>query len=307
MDIATGNLQRVALGLLLTCSLIAVPPVMAEPGASAPVKTKDFKHEAIAKAKQEAEGNNTKYSAEAVVAIKAVEQAIALLDEGKDDEAIKKLQEADGKLEIAIAADPNLKLIPVAASVMTYDLVTTSEAVKDELKVVNELLRAGNVQDARLNLGQLRSEIVTSHAYLPTETYPDAIKHAVELINSKQDKMARDTLADAMESLVEETEVTPLPVVLAQGALLEAEKVRETNKEEALRDLAYASEQIETADRLGYFYGDSDDYKSLTRHMDAIQTAIAGKSKIDELFDDAKTGIKSLLDKTKGKKIESTQ
>jgi hypothetical protein len=230
-----------------------------------------------------------------------------LLDEGKNDEAIKKLQEADGKLEIAIAADPKLKLVPVAASVMTYDLITTPKAVKDELKGINGLLQAGDVQDARLHLGQLRSEIVANYVYLPTETYPDAIKRAVEEINAKQGSKGRATLADAMESLVEETEVTPLPVVLAQGAIVEAEKVRKSDKDGALRDLDYAAEQIEMADELGYFYDDKDDYKAVTKHIEALQVAIEGKSKIEELFDDAKNSMKMLLNNLKGKQIEPKQ
>ena len=304
MKIATGSLQKLALCLLLLSSgFIVVPLAIAESGATAPAPVKDFKQDAVARAKQAAENKNAKYSTEAVIAIKAVEQAIAMLDEGKNDEAIKKLQEAGGKLETAIAADPNLKLIPVAVRVMTYDLITTPKAVKDELKGINDLLQAGNVQDARLHLGQLRSEIAATYVYLPAETYPDAIKRAVGQINGKQAGLARDTLADAMESLVEETEVTPLPVVLAQGAILEAEKIRETDKDQALQDLSYASEQIETADQLGYFYGNKDDYKAVTKHIETLQNAIAGKSKIQELFDNAKNGIKTLLENAKGKKI----
>jgi hypothetical protein len=307
MKIATGNLHKVALCLLLSSGFIVVPPVMAESGASAPAQVKDFKQDAVDKAKQAAKDKNAKYSAEAVAAIKAVEQAITLLDEGKHDEAVKKLQEADGKLEIAMAADPDLKLIPVAASVMSYDLITTPKAVTAELAEVNKLLQAGDVQDARLRLARLRSEIVANYVYLPAETYPDAIKRAVEQITTKQAGMARDTLADAMGSLAEETEVTPLPVVLAQGAILEAEQIRETDKDEALQDLAYASDQIETAERLGYFYGNKDDYKAVTKHIETLQNAIAGKNKIEELFDNAKNSMKSLLNKARGKKIESKQ
>ena len=306
MKITTGNLPRVALCLLLSSSAFTIHPVLAGTVASAPAQAKDFRQDAIAKAKQAAREKHTSYSAEAFAAIKAVEQAIGLLDAGKNEEAIKKLQAADGKLEIAIAADPELKLIPVAASVATFDLLTTPQIVKEELDVVTDQLQAGNVQDARVRLGQLRSEIVSNYVYLPVETYPDAIKRAVGEITGKQANEARDTLANAMDSLVEETIVTPLPVVLAQGAILEAEKVQETDKDEALRALAYASEQMETADRLGYFYGDKEDYKATTKHIEALRTAITGKSKIEELFDNAKNSTKKLLNKAmdKGKAVE---
>jgi hypothetical protein len=307
MKFATGNLRKIVLCLLLTSSFSVVHPVLAEPAAVAPEQTRDFRQDAIDKAKQAAKEKHTKYSTEALDAIKAVEHSIALLDEGKKEEALKKLQEADGKLEAAITADPELKLIPVAASVISFDLLTTPKAVKNELDTVNDELQAGNTQEARVRLGQLRSEIVSSYIYLPAETYPDAIKRATGEITGDKPDLARDTLATAMGTLVEETIVTPLPVVLAQAAILEAEKVQETDKDAALRALAYASGQLETADLLGYFYGDKADYTAATKHIEALQSAIAGRSKIEELFDKAKNSTKMLLNKIEGKASESSQ
>lgn len=57
---------------------------------------------------------------------------------------------------VAIVADPSLNLIPAAADVMTYDLVTTPAAVKAELDAVNDLLEAGDVQAARVRLSRIR-------------------------------------------------------------------------------------------------------------------------------------------------------
>jgi len=307
MKLSTSNLQKVALCLLLTSSFIVVHPVLAGSAASTPEQTRDFRKDAIDQTKKAAKEKHARYSTEALDAIKAVEHCIALLDEGKKDEALKKLQEADGKLEAAITADPELKLIPVAASVISFDLLTTPNAVKNELDTVNDELHAGNIQQARVRMGQLRSEIVSSYIYLPAETYPDAIKRATGEITGDKLNLARDTLATAMETLVEETFVTPLPVVLAQAAILEAEKVQEKDKDAALRALAYASGQLETADRLGYFYGDKEDYTAATKHIEALQSAITGRSKIEELFDKAKNSTKMLLKKIEGKANESSK
>jgi hypothetical protein len=307
MKLSTSNLQKVALCLLLTSSFIVVHPVLAGSAASTPEQTRDFRKDAIDQTKKAAKEKHARYSTEALDAIKAVEHCIALLDEGKKDEALKKLQEADGKLEAAITADPELKLIPVAASVISFDLLTTPNAVKNELDTVNDELHAGNIQQARVRMGQLRSEIVSSYIYLPAETYPDAIKRATGEITGDKLNLARDTLATAMETLVEETFVTPLPVVLAQAAILEAEKVQEKDKDAALRALAYASGQLETADRLGYFYGDKEDYTATTKHIEALQSAITGRSKIEELFDKAKNSTKMLLKKIEGKANESSK
>lgn len=93
--------------------------------------------------------------------------------------------------------------------------------------------------------------------------------------------------------------MTPLPVVLAQGAILAAEESQETDKDTALRALAYASEQMETADRPGYFYGDKDNYQAATKHIEVLRTAITGKSKIEELFDNAKSSTRKLFNKAR--------
>ena len=295
------------LGMLLAGGLVATHVVRAESNASGSVQTEQIKQDAIAAAEQAAKQEHAKYRAEAIAAVKAVEEAAALLEEGKSDEAITKLEEADGKLAIAIAADPTLKLIPVAASVMTYDLATTPDAVTAELEAVDNLLEAGNVQAARVRLSQLRSEIVTNYVFLPVATYPDAIKRAVTEITAKQSNKARETLAIAMGSLVEEAQVTPLPVVLAHGAILEAEAVQKSDADEALRDLDYASEQIETAERLGYFHADKDGYKAITSHIEELQHVITGASKTQTLFERAKNSMKTLLDKFKHKNTKPTQ
>ncbi len=299
--------KSLLLGMLLAGGLVATHAVRAESGASASVQTEQIKQDTIAKAKQAAKQEHAKYRAEAVAAVKAVEEAAALLEEGKSEQAITKLEEADGKLAIAIAADPTLKLIPVAANVMTYDLVTTADAVQAELDAVDDLLEAGNVQAARVRLSQLRSEIVTNYLFLPVATYPDAIKRAVTEITAKQSNKARETLAVAMGSLVEEAQVTPLPIVLAHGAMLEAEAVQKSDADEALRDLHYASEQLETAERLGYFYADKDGYKAIEKHIEELQHVISGASKTQTLFESAKNSMKTLLDKFKHKDSKPTQ
>jgi hypothetical protein len=110
-----------------------------------------------------------------------------------------------------------------------------------------------------------------------------------------------------MGSLVEEAQVTPLPVVLAHGAILEAEQVRTSDPDEALRDLEYASGQIKTAERLGYFYADKEGYTAITKHIEELQHVIAGTSKTEQLFDDAKNSVKKLLDKFRAKNNKAKQ
>ena len=52
-----------------------------------------------------------------------------------------------------------------------------------------------------------------------------------------------------------------------------------------------------TAERLGYFYDDTKDYKAALQHIENLRNAINGKSEVDKLFTRAKEGIKHLVDK----------
>ena len=53
-----------------------------------------------------------------------------------------------------------------------------------------------------------------------------------------------------------------------------------------------------TAERLGYFYGDTEDYKAALQHIENLRHAMgSGDSEVDNLFTKAKEGVKHLVDK----------
>lgn len=103
---------------------------------------------------------------------KQVEQPATLLNGEKYEDALNQLKSADKRLEGAISADISVKLIPVVQDVRTYDLVTSPQAVQEEVDVIGGELKHGNVQEARLRFDRLRIELVTSYVYLPVEIYP---------------------------------------------------------------------------------------------------------------------------------------
>ena len=297
MEHKTRRLLSYTSGLLLIGTIVAVNPILAATTASGSSHAQHTRQAITAKATQDARQKSQNFNADAVAAINQVEQAAGLLKRGKYEEALKQLNSADKSLEVAIAADPSLKLIPVVQDVSTYDLVTSPKAVKDEVNAISKELKSGNVQEARVRLDQLRSELITNYVYLPVEIYPAAIKEAVKEIGAKQYSQAEATIDTAMNSLVQEVEVMPLPVSLANDAILDAEAKRSTDKEQALWDLDYAHEQMLTAERLGYFYGDTEAYKAALQHIENLRSAIGGNSEVDNLFTKAKESVKHLVDK----------
>jgi tetratricopeptide (TPR) repeat protein len=297
MEHKTRRLLSYTSGLLLIGAMVAVNPILAATTTSGSSHAQHIREAITAKATQDARQKSQNFNADAVAAINQVERAARLLKREKYEEALNQLNSADKSLEVAIAADPSLKLIPVVQDVSTYDLMTSPKAVKDEVNAISKELKSGNVQEARIRLDQLRSELITNYVYLPVEIYPAAIKEAVKEIGAKQYSQAETTIDTAMNSLVQEVEVMPLPVSLANDAILDAEAKRSTDKEQALWDLDYAHEQMLTAERLGYFYGDTDDYKAAMQHIENLRSAIGGKSEVDNLFTKAKEGVKHLVDK----------
>ena len=297
MEHKTRRLLSYISGLLLIGTMVGVNPILAATTTSGSSHAQHIRETVTAKATQDARQKSKNFNADAVAAIKQVEQAASLLKREKYEEALKQLKSADKSLEVAIAADPSLKLIPVVQDVSTYGLVTSPKAVKDEVNAIGEELKAGNLQEARVRLDQLRSELITNYVYLPVEIYPAAIKEAVKEIGAKQYSQAETTIDTAMNSLVQEVEVMPLPVSLANDAILDAEAKRSTDREQALWDLDYAHEQMLTAERLGYFYGDTGDYKAALQHIENLRSAVGGKSEVDNLFTEAKEGVKHLVDK----------
>ena len=297
MEHKTRRLLSYTSGLLLIGTIVTANPILAATTASGSTHAQQIRQAITAKATQDARQKSQNFNADAVAAIKQVEQAAGLLKREKYEEALNQLNSADKSLEVAIAADPSLKLIPVVQDVSTYDLVTSPKAIKDEVNAISKELKSGNVQEARVRLDQLRSELITNYVYLPVEIYPAAIKEAVKEIGAKQYSQAEATIDTAMNSLVQEVEVMPLPVSLANDAILDAEAKRSTDREQALWDLDYAHEQMLTAERHGYLYGDTEDYRAALQHIENLRSAIGGNSEVDNLFTKAKESVKQLVDK----------
>ena len=293
----TRTLFRFIPALLLAGCMAVFNPAQAGAGSTAPAKVARMKEAATARAKQQSREKSANFDADAVAALREVEQASSLLQEKKYDAAVKKLESADGKLEVAMASNPGLKLIPVAENVISHDLMTTPESVKQQVNSISKELKSGNVQNARVQLDGLRSDLITQDIYLPVESYPAAIKQAVKQLTARQYQQAQDTLDTAMDSLVEDIQVQPLPVILAHDAIEDAQANRTSDRDQALWDLDFAHEQMLTAERLGYFYGDSKDYRDVVQHIEKLREAMGGKSEVDKLFTAAKQDIDKLIGK----------
>jgi len=240
-----------------------------------------------------------KITEDAVAAIEQTQKALQALNDGKTDEATKALEVATGKLELVLARDPKLALVPVDVSMVTYDLFADVDTVKAAIKEAKDLLDDGKVQEARSLMGNLASEVVISTTSIPLATYPDAIKAISPLLDKGETGKAKLALQAALNTLVVTTDVVPLPLLRSQHMLAAAEKLAENEKrsEEDNKKLdnllKAADEELKLAEVLGY--GTKKDFAPLHKQISEIKDKAAGGKGGKGWFDELKAKLSELF------------
>tara|TARA_R110002111_G_C6006607_1_gene374030 strand:+ start:2312 stop:3226 length:915 start_codon:yes stop_codon:yes gene_type:complete len=222
-----------------------------------------------------------------------------LAKDGKEKEAIKLLQEATGKFDVALVADPKLNLVLIDADVSVSALITTPALVKTETDIVIDLLKDHKVQAARAILEPMKDEMVVSRVYLPMLTYPDAIKLATKyLVEDKKDD-ALETLATTLSTIVIEKSIIPLALIRTESLLETASELDKSKKSKAHELLGAAQEQLEIATLLGYTDKKSKAYDDIRAQIKAVKKEVDGKNAVEKMYDKVKASIKQLVGKEK--------
>ena len=230
-------------------------------------------------------------------ALEETNKAVQALDQGKKDEALAALEKVTGKLDLIIARDPALALAPVGVSTIIRDLYASPDSANDAVKRAKEYLGNGKVQQVRGLLSALASEAEVQVTNIPLATYPPAIKAIAPLIDAGKNQEAKAALLAALNTLVIESYVTPLPNIRAKAILAEAEKLAEKStrtddENKKLHDQVEAARnELKLGEVLGY--GTKDDYKPLYTQLDDIQKKTEGGKSGKGFFDTIKDSLKS--------------
>ncbi|WP_233432243.1 MULTISPECIES: YfdX family protein [Pseudomonas] len=234
---------------------------------------------------------------EAMDALAETIKALDFLEKNETKEALDAMAKATGKLEIILARDSALAFAPIDVSVTAKDLLSDPETIRDIVKAARSALGDGKVQQARLLIAPLASEISIETTGLPMATYPGAIKKAASLAGKGQTAEAKLVLARALNTLVVKAEVIPIPLLNAEILLGEAQKLAEKagrSDEENTRLaqlLQSASKEIELAEALGY--GGKQDITKYMSQIKEIEKRSAGGKSGTGWFD----GIRETLSK----------
>ena len=140
---------------------------------------------------------------------------------------------------------------------------------------------------------------------IPLATYPAAIKTIAPLIDAGKIDEAKTALQTALNTLVIQSFITPLPKIRAEAMLGEAEKLaeksdRKDEENKKLKDLVEsARRELQLGEALGY--GNKNDYQPLYAQLDEIQKKTEGGKSGKGFFDKIKESLSKSTDRTQRK------
>jgi hypothetical protein len=230
---------------------------------------------------------------EALTVVAETQNLLQLIEANKNDEAIKYGHQLIGKLEVLLAKDPSLSLIPVDVNFQKNELITDIKTVRELVKSAEDAMDDGYYQLAGDLLGNLHSEMIINSMYIPTVTYPEAIKAAVALLEDGRVADAKSILQEVLGTIVVEKTILPLPVLKAEQMIIEAAKVDSVSHDNAAKVvnlLKNAKYQLLLAEEMGYGKKDAE-YKDLNDAIKNIQKSVNEKSDSQSAFDSLKVKI----------------
>ncbi len=253
--------------------------------------------ESVIQAKKDAKNLEVSLVKEAVESLALTQRVLVDISKKDTKSAIKDLEDAIGKLEVILASKKAPKLLPVANKIFAVEYVGDINTLKKAVKKVKELVNEGKLQDARVLLNTLQSQINVITTYIPLATYPDALKLAAKYLHENKVNEAATVLDTALNTLVQEETIIPIPIVKAEALIKAASKIAKKDKKQALAHLENAKKELELAKALGYVSKSDTTYKNLNDAIEAIEKEIKGKNKVEKLFEDLLKKIKDFKEK----------
>ncbi|NPA03701.1 MAG: YfdX family protein [Epsilonproteobacteria bacterium] len=268
-------------------------------GAVATEATKAESNKAVAQAKEKVqkEQQDVKIVKEAVEAVNLTHKVLMELEKGNKEQALKDLEKAIGRLEVLLSAPNAPALIPIDSSIEIVDFPGTLRDIKTALITVKALLAENKVQEARMILNTLRSEIVFKVINLPLASYPAALKLAAKFLHEDRIDEAKNILNQALATFIEIDVITPIPLLQAIHLVEVAKEEAKKDKQKALDLLKEAKLALKKAEALGYTSDSDTTYKMLEDMIEKIEKEVKGKNEAQKLFDELIEKLKEFKEK----------
>jgi hypothetical protein len=279
------------------------PDIRMEKPSNPMMSEADLNNEVQSKAAEAVDQASTAIIEEAAEAIENTYVAIKAINDNDKKKALEAMEKATGKLELLVARNPNVALLPIDATAETRDLVADLKTIKALKKVAEEAIEDDYLQVAREAIGDLVSEMEISTISVPLATYPDALKAAAVLLEANKMDEAKLALHAALNTLVIEKEIIPLPILKAEVMIAAAQTEDakdEDKKKEVLSLLENAEYQLIMAEELGYGKRDKE-YKELNKAINDLKKSVKENGDSQGLFSKLKTKLKNFKNRTSTK------
>ena len=287
-------MKKILLSTLVSALLFTS---LATADASKNLSSKEVSTQATKTATKEAKDNQIALVKEALESLKLSAKAVKEIDNKKIDEAKKSVQDALGKLESILASEKTPKLLPIDSQMVVKNFLGTSKDVEIVLDKVEKLLDEGKVQEAGELLISLQSEIDVTTMSLPLVSYPDALKLASKYLIENQPSKAKGVLAIALNTFVKDKQIIPIPLINSLELVSTASKIAKNDKEQALKHLDWAKDELHKAKVLGYVSSSSTTYKQVDELIENVKKEVKGDNKAEKLFKELAEKIKEFKDK----------
>jgi hypothetical protein len=280
-----------------------------EPAKTSPAPASDFQKQHQQAEQQlrpgiEAEREKDQKEAEqaldqdAIAAIEQTDSAIKAIAANNKNDAMAAIEAATGKINILLARNPASALIPVHVEVAVIDVAPEDvKAIDVIVQGATDATKQRHLPGARILLASLVSELRIHTTFLPLATYPVALQQSARLLDQGKNPDAGNVLLTAVNTLVIDDRVIPLPLILAQAAIEAAEAQRQ-NKDAALALLQTARNETTRSQHLGYMSDDSE-YKALDNDISALESAVKGPDNTSSMFSHLRDRISAFLKRQK--------
>ena len=231
-------------------------------------------------------------------------KAMSLLKKQDVKSAKIALTSATTQFDKALKKDPNLKLVPIDMQTTFDDHALTLDDVKSIKKNVLRMVKEDKPQEAVALLSQLKNQITITTTNLPMNLYPLSTKEALDALNKGEKAgMILPILTDALDTMVVTEIVIPMPILVAQSALIDAQKLSKNNKAEIIKLLNLSQKQLEVAKYEGYLTKYDTEYKNLSEEIDVLKKKVSEGNILVKDYDKIKSDFTSFFQKIhQGKK-----
>ncbi len=279
------------IGALVTAANAAPKPATT---SGAPSMTETTRSTSSAVDRQKSDSQNAAEKtliSDAVTAISETQKAAVSLSKGDSAAALAALERATGKLDILLARNPSTALLPVRVETITIESAPADVAsIRQIAGRAEHAVASKDYPLARVLLTGLQEEIRVRTYNLPLATYPQAIKDAARLIDEKKTTDASAILATALNTLVVVDHVFPESLIKAQAEVATAESLRATKRDESLRLVDDAKQQLVRAEALGYAGKGDPEYSALQASVDNVDKQLRESHGLVS-FDDLKSKL----------------